>query len=185
VQSSLDQSLLEALYAGRLSAPWVDLIIAVTFLGSGWMMLGLLPALFMRPWRAPAAICVVMLVVVSGVVASVKAIAGRVRPCQAHTWAHALSFSLPTDCSFPSGHAAGSFAFATFVMTLNRRAGMILLPIAMLIGLSRVALGVHYPSDVLAGAVLGAAIGWAAARFGASRCNTWETRSPVVSAERA
>jgi undecaprenyl-diphosphatase len=162
---SLDLTLLEALYAGRLSAPWVDLIVGVTFLGSGWMMLGLLPALFVRVWRIPAAAVLVMLGTVSAVVALLKEIAGRVRPCQALTWARALPISLPTDCSFPSGHAAGTFAFAVFVLTLNRRAGAVLVPLATLIGLSRVALGVHYPSDVLAGAVLGSLMGWAAARF--------------------
>jgi len=162
--TSLDLSLLEALYAGHLSPTWVNLIVAVTFLGSGWMMIGLLPALFVRGWRVPSAVVLVMLAVVSAVVAGVKVIAGRVRPCQALTWAHALPLSLPTDCSFPSGHAAGSFAFAAFVLTLNRRAGAIVLLVAVLIGLSRIALGVHYPSDVLAGALLGSVVGWASAR---------------------
>jgi undecaprenyl-diphosphatase len=162
---SVDQSLLAALYAGNLSAPWVDLIVGVSFLGSGWMMFGLLPALFIRKFRVPAAVTLVMLGLVSGVVALVKPIAGRVRPCQALSWAHSLPLSVPIDCSFPSGHAAGSFAFATFVLTLNRRAGAFLVPIAVVIALSRVALGVHYPSDVLAGAILGSALGWGSARL--------------------
>ena len=173
--SSLDLSLLEV-SAGHLPLPWVNLIVAVTFLGSGWMMIGLLPALFIRGWRVPSAVALVMLGVVSGVVAGVKVIAGRARPCHALTWAHALPLTMPTDCSFPSGHAAGSFAFAAFVLTLNRRAGAIALLIAVLIGLSRIALGVHYPSDVLAGAVLGSVAGWASARWYALRRDRYDAR---------
>jgi undecaprenyl-diphosphatase len=164
VQGSLDLSLLGALYAGRLSPFWVALIVAVSFLGSGWMMLGLVPALLVRALRPQALALSIMLGLLSGVVAGAKEIVGRVRPCYAITWAHALPLSLPTDCSFPSGHAAGSFAFASFVFALHRTAGLALAPIAVMIALSRVALGVHYPSDVLAGAVLGTAIGYGSAR---------------------
>ena len=164
VQRSFDLSLLEALYAGRLSSGWIALIVGVSFLGSGWMMLGLVPALFVRAFRAPAAALLVMLSFLSALVAGAKEIVGRVRPCYALGWAHALPLTLPTDCSFPSGHAAGSFAFASFVFALHRTAGLLLVPIAGMIALSRVSLGVHYPSDVLAGAALGTAIGYGSAR---------------------
>jgi undecaprenyl-diphosphatase len=165
LQVSIDRTLLQALYAGRLSPSWVALIVAVSFLGSGWMMLGLVPALFSRALRGPAAALLVMLGLLSAVVASAKEIVGRVRPCHALAWAHVLPLSLPTDCSFPSGHAAGSFAIASFVLVLHRTAGIALVPIAVMIALSRVALGVHYPSDVLAGAALGSAIGYGSARL--------------------
>src|SRR5260370_22040151 len=129
------------------------------------MMLGLVPAFLVRELGVPAAVALAMLTVMSGVVASVKALTNRVRPCNAIAWAHALPIDVPRGCSFPSGHAAGSFAFAFFVLALQRRAGAILIGIAALVALSRVALGVHYPSDVLAGAILGAAFGWTAARM--------------------
>jgi undecaprenyl-diphosphatase len=110
----------------------------------------------------------VTLAATSVVVASAKALAGRVRPCHTHAWLHALPIALPTDPSFPSGHAAGSFAFAAFVFTTHRRAGFALSCVALLIALSRVALGVHYPSDVAAGALLGTLLGWAGARCSAA-----------------
>lgn len=68
----------------------------------------------------------------------------------------------PNFPSFPSGHAAAAFAFAAVVGLKYRRwLGWALL-LAALIGLSRIYLGVHYPSDIFAGAVLGSAVGAAA-----------------------
>jgi undecaprenyl-diphosphatase len=71
---------------------------------------------------------------------------------------------LPTDPSFPSGHAATSFAGATMLALLVPRLAPGFYVLAVAIAFSRVYVGVHYPLDVLAGAALGAAIGWAGAR---------------------
>ena len=154
-----DLWLLRAIYAGESSPMWIDVVRLVTFLGSGWMMLGLVPLLLVTRMRGHTLTLLVTLGATSGIVASAKALAGRLRPCQAHEWLKALPIALPTDPSFPSGHAAGSFAFAAFVFAAHRRAGLVLGGVATLVALSRVALGVHYPSDVAAGALLGAAIG--------------------------
>jgi undecaprenyl-diphosphatase len=61
------------------------------------------------------------------------------------------------DPGFPSDHATASFAIAVAVLLRNRRWGVALLLLATLLAVSRVALGIHYPSDVLAGAALGSA----------------------------
>lgn len=63
----------------------------------------------------------------------------------------------PPDRSFPSGHAQTAFAAAVYLSLLFPRGAALFLALAALVGLSRVALGVHYPSDVLAGAALGSA----------------------------
>ena len=69
----------------------------------------------------------------------------------------------PWDYSFPSGHTGSSFASAwVFFRKLPRWAGIFLLVMAGLIGLSRLYLGVHYPTDVLFGAVSGILCGYAA-----------------------
>jgi undecaprenyl-diphosphatase len=162
---SVDRWLRDAIYAGGSSAVWIDVVLAFTFLGSGWMLLGLLPIFFVPRMRARAAALLVTLAVTSGVVAAVKMFAGRVRPWQAQAFAHAVPIELPTDPSFPSGHAAGSFAFAAFIGAFNRRAGVALAGLAALIALSRVALGVHYATDVAAGALLGTALGSFGARL--------------------
>ena len=62
--------------------------------------------------------------------------------------------------AFPSGHTMHAVAF-TFVLTAQLPwLAILLLPLAAAIALSRVALGLHYPSDVLSGAVLGACVAW-------------------------
>ena len=59
--------------------------------------------------------------------------------------------------SFPSGHAVTAFAMATAIAFIAPRLGWPLLIVACAVGLSRVAIGSHYPSDVVAGAALGVA----------------------------
>ena len=81
----------------------------------------------------------------------------RPRPFVTHqAFTHLLSAPSP-DPSFPSDHAAVAFAIAFGVLAFSRRAGILFLAAATLISLSRIALGLHYPSDVLAGAL----VGWA------------------------
>jgi membrane-associated phospholipid phosphatase len=58
--------------------------------------------------------------------------------------------------SMPSAHAANCFAMATLAFWFYRRSGRILFPLAAGVAFSRVYNGVHYPSDILAGAILGA-----------------------------
>jgi membrane-associated phospholipid phosphatase len=65
---------------------------------------------------------------------------------------------MPRSTSFPSGHSAAAFAFATGVGQVLPAAGFPLRALAALVAYSRVHTGVHYPSDVLAGALLGAAL---------------------------
>lgn len=71
----------------------------------------------------------------------------------------------PVDSSFPSGHTAGSFAAATALAAFYPRDRPILLGLAAAVGISRIYLGHHFPSDVLAGAAIGTGIGSAWARL--------------------
>jgi undecaprenyl-diphosphatase len=94
---------------------------------------------------------------------TVKVLASRPRPCQALEGVRLL-ISCPGSYSLPSSHAATSFAFAAPLFLLTRR----LLPLAWrlyplglaaAVAFSRPYLGVHYPSDILAGTLLGCAVG--------------------------
>ena len=67
--------------------------------------------------------------------------------------------ALPHSHSFPSGHASTSFACATVLALLEPRLRVPALVLAAAIAFSRLYVGVHYPTDVLAGAVLGTATG--------------------------
>ena len=83
----------------------------------------------------------------------------RPRPYTAHpALTHLLAAPTP-DPSFPSDHAAAAFAIAFAVLAFSRRGGIVFLASATLIALSRIALGLHYPTDVLAGMC----VGWVAA----------------------
>jgi membrane-associated phospholipid phosphatase len=65
---------------------------------------------------------------------------------------------MPHSRSFPSGHAASAFAFASGVATARPEAGIPLTGLAALVAYSRVHTGVHYPGDVIAGSAAGAAL---------------------------
>lgn len=65
-----------------------------------------------------------------------------------------------TRSSFPSGHASFFFGLAMVIYLYNKKLGAWFLAAAALISLARVYVGVHYPSDVLAGAVIGILVGW-------------------------
>jgi membrane-associated phospholipid phosphatase len=74
--------------------------------------------------------------------------AGEVVPAARHV-------PMPASTSFPSGHAAAAFAFATGVGQVLPPAGIPLRGLAALVAYSRVHTGVHYPGDVVVGALLG------------------------------
>lgn len=67
--------------------------------------------------------------------------------------------------SFPSGHAAFFFAFAAAIYFYNKRWGAWFFLAAILMAVSRVIAGVHYPSDIVGGAFIGIAVAYAVRRF--------------------
>jgi undecaprenyl-diphosphatase len=97
---------------------------------------------------------------------ALKAATNRPRPSVADPTIHPL-IAVPGSSSLPSGHAAGAFAAALAVGLVHPRLRWPLLLLAGLIALSRVWLGVHYLTDVTAGAALGCAVAYAAFRIAA------------------
>lgn len=86
----------------------------------------------------------------------------------------------PGSSSFPSGHAASAAAFATAVTMESPALGMAMVPVAAAVAYSRVHTGVHWPSDVAAGMVLGAGIALATRRWWPLRAEApAESRHPV------
>ena len=81
----------------------------------------------------------------------------RPRPFVAHPEVAHLFVQHATDPSFPSDHATAAFAIAVSILLRNRRIGLLAMAMAIVLAVARVAVGVHYPGDVLGGALLGSA----------------------------
>ncbi len=140
----------------------MPLISALCNHGEIWIALAAI-LLFTRRYRRTGAVLALALLLdallCNGIL---KPLIARVRPCDVNP-AVTLLISRPQDWSFPSGHAAASFAAVGAL--LPEKCGRLLGPVlllAALIAFSRLYLYVHWPSDVLAGAALGLALGLAA-----------------------
>src|SRR4029077_19319267 len=96
-----------------------------------------------------------------------------------------IPVSLPGSFSFPSGHSASAFAFATGVALEQPRLLAPILPLAAGVASSRVHRRVHYPFDVLAGATIGAVMGLASEPLMRAVRQWWDSVVPVPEGERA
>lgn len=125
-------------------------------------------------WRIPFFLCVVamliwgnkktrisaiLLLVILGITDAtvnmwLKPWIGRVRPCNVFTDVHLLA-GCSHSGSFPSSHAANIFGAGTILTYFYRRLWALWLVIAASVSFSRIYVGVHYPLDVLAGALYG------------------------------
>ena len=129
--------------------------------GEIFMLITLLLILY-KPTRKVGYVCATALIFDYLLLNRVlKPMVGRIRPYDLNT-AVQLIVGAPHDFSFPSGHTGVSFAFAAAVSPLGRKAHTLALVFACLMGISRMYLYVHYPTDVLAGAVVGTLCGLAA-----------------------
>lgn len=129
-------------------------------LGDGFFWYGLMLALVLT-YRA-AAIETVLRMIVTGLVCValykfLKVRISRPRPFEVHS--DVVCVGRPLDkFSFPSGHTMHAVAFSIVALAYFPALWFALVPFACLIALSRVVLGLHYPSDVVAGAALGTAV---------------------------
>lgn len=146
--------------AAALHAPWLDTAVQiVTSLGEGWALgpMALVAAVFLYRVDRRSAIFVVAATLGAGVFHfALKWLVARPRPNgHAITWA--------SDYSFPSGHATATFCFFIALTLVVRQLAHrrqwpalgVALALVVLIGATRVYLGVHYPSDVVAGWAVG------------------------------
>lgn len=164
-----DQSILSALTSPVLSAlkpfffiltefgsPTALLIYAATVIGLGNKNL-----------KKIAAVLAIAFLLASLVTEDIKDLVQRPRPYAGI----APSYLYTSNYSFPSGHALTAFIAATIILAyFGWKWGLVSYLVAALIGISRIVLDVHYPSDVIAGAAIGIALGglimFAACRMG-------------------
>ena len=169
--------------------PWLTAVMrVVTQLGSAWFVILLLVALTValalrhRPW-AELVVVPISSIGAATMVTFIKLGIGRPRPTVGEIVATANGFS------FPSGHSAqavacyGALAWLVAHVTVTRRATLLAwagaVTIALLIGFSRLYLGVHWFSDVVGGFVLGAA--WLSVTLSAvASWQRWSRLSPTA-----
>ena len=134
----------------------------ITVLGDAgmiWIVIGVC-LLITKKYRKAGflVLCGLLLGLIIGI-GIIKNSVQRPRPC----WVNQdfkLLIPNPKDYSFPSGHTQASVIAATILTLYKRKWGIVVIPLAAMIAFSRLYLYVHFPSDVLGGALLGLIIGF-------------------------
>ncbi len=142
---ALDQIMMYITYMGNMGIIWVVLAVA----------------LFLIAKKTYLALQVSISLGLSFLISNLllKNVVHRLRPYDVLDWIELLIASLD-DYSFPSGHTSAAFAVATVLLLNRARGGYLFLGLAMLMGFSRVYLLVHYPTDVIAGMIIGCLLGF-------------------------
>ena len=129
-------------YSGRLGLLWIVIALVLCAVYRRWGVFALtVIAVAFSDWSATG----------------LKALIERPRPAVRYPEPKML-VPVPHDASFPSGHAATSFAAATMLSFAFPRLAPFLYVLATAVAFSRVYVGVHYPLDVIGGAILGVLI---------------------------
>ena len=145
----------EHLRCGFLDAilPWI------THLGSGYVSIFAAIALIVfkktRKIGIESFISLLLMHIILNLI--LKSLVARDRPCWINDTVDML-VKIPKDYSFPSGHSAAAAIMATIVTANNKKAGIPVIILALIVMFSRLYLYVHFPTDVLAGALIGLVI---------------------------
>ena len=132
--------------------------------GELWIAFTLLLLLFRRTRKAGCAMATALVLYLVAGDCILKPLFARPRPCDINT-SITMLVARPHGHSFPSGHTASGVAAAYALWLQNRKLGAPALVLAAFIAFTRLYLYVHFPTDVLGGAVLGIALGTAASAF--------------------
>ena len=157
--SSAEEPLFRSLNLCGTSAVLDFVFVALTVLGASYVVVWAVPVAWFRKRKEAAFDLAVVLLIASAVVELLKYATQRERPFAVLDDVHTISaYGLAggTGYAFPSGHAARAFAIATSFSFISKRpVAVTLFSAAVLVGVSRIYLGLHWPSDVAGGVVVG------------------------------
>lgn len=159
----MEFAILDALQ--KIHTPVLDTIMTfITSLGNSgiiWILAGVI--LLCIPKYRRGGVLVLLALILNLILGNLilKNLVARQRPCWINETVQLL-IAVPRDYSFPSGHTMSGFAAATAIWLTDKKLGIPAFILAALIGFSRLYLYVHFPTDVLGGAVLGIMVAFAA-----------------------
>lgn len=166
---SVDIQILKWVHTTFHSQTWLNYIMKyVTYIGefgAGAIICAAVLLIFKKTRWAGVAVAVACVLDVLVVNVILKLSVNRARPWQTYPglgfqeFHKAIGVREPTDSSFPSGHTAALFAAAVALVMYYKVKGWPALGVALFVALSRIYLCMHYPSDVLAGILIGSACG--------------------------
>jgi undecaprenyl-diphosphatase len=165
----IDKELL--LFLHKQSTPFLDVAMVAVTEKYTWILLYLILILALIRqfgWQSVYSIvAVILLVIISDQLTSglMKPLFGRLRPCHDPEIGHLIRIirRCGGEFGFVSSHAANSVSVSTFFILLFRKSHRYvwwILIWPLLFSYSRIYMGVHYPLDVICGAVVGIALGW-------------------------
>ena len=169
--NALNQLELPVLYAiqDAIGSSFCDTFFSlITKLGDKgifWIVLALVLLFFKKTRKAGTAMAIALILGLCVTNLGIKPLVGRIRPYAADP-SIALIIPPESEFSFPSGHTSTSFECAFVLFAYHKEWGIAAIVLAALIGFSRLYLMVHYPTDVLAGVLVGALIAAAACAVG-------------------
>ena len=174
---SLDFQLFQWLNSWAFWGPWIDALIVFRAVFLGWWMLAGLAAfgLFTLPplatvfpsfrpfrrrnWEMIGAALVAASIARFGITELIRFFYDRARPFEVLSGVHQLIFR-DGGGSFPSGHAVFYFAIAAVVSRYYPKTSILFFLAALNLSLARVQAGVHWPSDIVGGAIVGLGVGF-------------------------
>lgn len=161
----------------HLTCPFLDGILppisALSAHGEIWIVLALVLIAIPKTRRAGVTMAVTLILCLCIGNLTLKPLIARVRPYDVVDVP--LLVEKLSDFSFPSGHTLASVGAATALTLYHRRWGAVALVLAAVIAFSRLYLFVHYPTDVVAGALLGVALAFLAHDI---VCRVWRPSAP-------
>jgi len=162
----VDQSVF-LFFNNTLSNSIFDKIFPIITEPKNWLIVAMIAMIFFIFKEKKKAIGVIALVLVAAVLSDliayriIKPLFGRLRPCHPEYFIQGGRFlvGMKTSFSFPSNHAMNMFTAATVLSYFYQKYSGYFFGFAALIGFSRIYVGVHYPLDIIGGAVFGIILG--------------------------